>query len=220
MTCDPSDGPRGNRSRLSLQAPDPSADYAAFPTCQHQNGSRWYRAHHEAHSPWWFSSTPGRYNLTRPRGTLNAGDTDQTALREMLGPVLLGTPDIPETAVDGVMISCLQVPGLTVADFLHPAASSFGVLTGDAAGPMEESNALTRAWARVLDQAGHHGIRARSRCGAEEAPQCLYVFGTAGVHALGTVLPQYSDSAHAVAEAMPGYRLVPRPHSETLIIDP
>src|SRR5699024_10181743 len=76
------------------------------------------------------------------------------------------------------------------------------------------------AWARVLDQAGHHGIRARSRCGAGEAPQCLYVFGTAGVHALGTVLTQYCDSAHAVAEAMPGYRLGPRPHAETLIMAP
>jgi len=41
--------------------------------------------------------------------------------------------------VDGVMISCLQVPGLTVADFLHPAASSFGVLTGDAAGPRKKA---------------------------------------------------------------------------------
>src|SRR5699024_12444090 len=106
---------------------------------------------------------------------------------------------------------------------LEPTTSTYDhtlTLHDDLPISQEESNALTRAWARVLDQAGHHGIRARSRCGAEEAPQCLYVFGTAGVHALGTVLPQYSDSAHAVAEAMPGYRLVPRPHSETLIIDP
>lgn len=209
-----------HRAATTLLPPDPSRDYSSFPTYKHKDRLRWFRAHERSYSPWWFSSTSGRFNLYAPRGTLNVGSSLTTALRESLGPVLLGTPDLPETALTGRTVSCLEIPGLAAADFLHEAAPTFGVLAGDAAASVDADYSVTRAWAAALDQAGMEGIRSRSRCGAGADPQCLYIFGKAGEHEIGEILQGESRSATAVATEMAGYSIISVPDSGSLVIDP
>lgn len=209
-----------DRAATTLLPPDSSRDYSSFPTYEHKARLRWFRAHESSFSPWWFSSTAGRFNLYAPRGTLNVGNSLTTALRECLGPVLLGTPDLPETVLSGRSVSCLEIPRLVAADFLHEAAPTFGILAGDAAAPVNMDYSTTRAWAEVLDQAGKDGIRARSRCGSGADPQCLYVFGNAGEHELGETLKGESRSATAVASDMAGYSIAAVPDSGSLVIDP
>jgi hypothetical protein len=208
-----------SRAESSLQHPDPGRDYSDFPCAE--AGSRWYRADENGReSPWWFSSAAGRYNLHSPRGTLNTASSPETALREKLGPTLLSSSDIPEAAVEDQTVFCLEIPKVCVADFLHSAAATFGVLAGDATGPVDEDYNVTRDWALTLDNEGFEGIRARSRCGSGPDPLCLYVFGDEGIHIRGDVIEDESQSARSAAANMTGYAIVPRPDSDSLIIDP
>lgn len=208
------------RAESSLSLPDLDVDYSEFPTFEHKDRLRWYRAHQGEQSPWWFSSSDGRFNLFSPRGTLNLGSSSTTALRERLGPVLLGSREIPETALAGVEVSCLEIPQLSAADFLHEAAASFGVLAADASAPMDPTYTITRRWAHTFDRAGMGGIRTRSRFGAGRDPQCLFMFGSEGEHELGDILDSESASANTIVADMAGYNVESVPDSGSIVIDP
>jgi hypothetical protein len=167
--------------------PPRPARLTAFPLLEIAAGARWYRVHHRRHSPWWYSSSPGRFNLRPPRGTLNLASTAEAAAREMLGPALVGGRRIPITQVSGLSVTCLRLPRTSVADLLDARAPMFGVVAGDMAAPRHDAYELTRAWAEAFDVAGFGGLRSRSRFGAGEDPQCLYLFGEAGEHETGAI---------------------------------
>lgn len=57
-----------------------------------------YRAHQARYTPWFFSPGAGRFNLTAPRGRLNTASSPEVVAREYLGHVLVGHPEVPETA--------------------------------------------------------------------------------------------------------------------------
>lgn len=191
------------RAETSLHAPDPAKNYQHFPQKTLRKGLRWWRAHDSTYNPWWFSNTPGRFNLTAPNGTLNLGSSAQVALRELLGPTGVASDVLSSAFLAGKVVSCLEIPEVTIADFHHPAAATFGILASDAAGPTTPNYTVPRAWAETLHKAGHQGILARSRCGAGTNPQCLFIFGPAGVHPLGEIVE--TVTAEAVVAQMPGY---------------
>lgn len=209
--------PGSPRSASTLQPPDPKRNYEDFPVYEHRARIRRSRAH-GALSPWYFSSHPGRFNLTSPRGTLNTASTKEVAVREFLGRVLVGDPVIPASLIADRWISELELPKVKAADFTAGAAPAFGIVPGDITAPMDDNYAVTRAWATAMDEAGFGGIQSRSRFGVGANPTCLYVFGDEGEKELGDVHDK--QTMRAVLETMPGYTIDSIPTSGTLIVDP
>lgn len=181
----------------------------------HRAGLRRSRAH-GVRSPWYFSNTPGRFNLESPRGTLNTASSKEVAVREFLGIVLVGDPVIPASLISDRWVSDLELPEIEAADFM--AGSAFGVVPGDVTAPMDDGYVTTRAWATAMDVAGFGGIKSRSRFGAGENPTCLYVFGDEGQHVLGRI--HEKKTMRAIIKTMHGYTVDSIPASGTLIVDP
>src|SRR5690625_2548799 len=175
-----------SRADSLVQPPAEGRDYSGFPSFTIRDGHEWFRAHLARHSPWWFSNNEGRFNLEGNRGTLNTASSAQVAVQEFLGPTLARDGAVNRSLLAELVISTLPIPGCEVADFLHPAAPSYGIVAGDFSGPLSNGYGTTRVWAQALDRAGHEGIRARSRFGSGTSPTCLYLFGDAGVNELAT----------------------------------
>lgn len=209
-----------NRHENTLREPDPSRDYTHFPQHQVPARDRWFRAHDEKYSPWWFASPDGRFNLHPPRGTLNLGSSQEVAAREYLGPVLTHSRNLPISLVSHRKVSCLEVPELSAADFTSPAASAFGIVPGDVTAPMDKGYDTTRAWAERINSSGMGGILAKSRFGAGTNPTCLFIFGNEGEHELGDLISSEGSSLREIVSSMPGYVVDPIPHSGTLVVDP
>lgn len=206
-----------SRAASTLRFPDPAKDYQGFPAYHHGARECRYRAH-GLHSPWYFSSSAGRFNLEAPKGTLNSASTREVAVREFLGVALVGDPAIPATMITERWISQLEIPGIKAADFTAGEASAFGIVPGDITAPMNDGYAVTRAWAKAMDAAGFEGIQFRSRFGAGTNPTCLYVFGPAGEHSIGSAGSKVS--MRSVIEAMPGFTIDSTPTSDVLVVDP
>lgn len=207
------------RSESTLSLPDEGRDFVAFP---HRSFAarcpRWYRAHDTARQPWWFSSESGRFDLSHPRGTLNAASSPECAARESLGRVLWGSPSLPESAIDGRTVSCLELPAVQVADFNCGEAASYGIVPGDVTGPLEDGYTITQTWAKVMDLARFDGIIARSRF-APGAAECLFLFGPAGEHVKGATLSSETRTLRAIVSTMPGYSIERTPSSDELCIE-
>lgn len=185
------------RSKSTVGTPGPSSDYAGFPVLNRKKGLRVHRVHGgdkatgTPHSPWYFSSRPGRFNLRSPRGTLNCAEKAECAVREALGKVLMGTAghiELPRAQVEGLFLSELEAPALKLANFTDARAASFGVIPGDMAGP-KKSYKKTRAWAEAIADAGHDGILSVSRFAGPS--KCIFMFGPEGQHVGGSVLARH-----------------------------
>ncbi|WP_374459022.1 RES family NAD+ phosphorylase [Microbacterium sp.] len=171
----------------------------------------------KAHSPWFFSSAPGRFNLNSPRGTLNCAEKAECAVREALGKALMGavgTTDLPRSQVNGLHLSEFEAPALVLADFTNPKAVSFGVVPGDLAAP-RKSYKKTRAWAEAMADAGHDGIINISRFAGPR--KCIFMFGAAGQHALGSVLSTIKLEDY-IKSQMRWVIIHDTPHSSSLTI--
>lgn len=206
-----------SRGSSTLRSPDPDKDYAGFPVYHHRARVCRYRAH-GLHSPWYFSNSVGRFNLDAPKGTLNSASTEEVAVREFLGVAFVGDPAIPASMIADRWISQLEIPGIKAADFTAGAASAFGIVPGDITAPMDDGYAMTRAWAAAMDAAGFGGIQSRSRFGAGTNPTCLYVFGPAGEHEIGSTNARVT--MRSVIETMSGYTIDGIPTSDVLVVDP
>lgn len=180
-------------------------------------GESWFRTHPADLEPWWFGSGVGRFNLRPPRGTLNAANSASTSAREALGAVLVGSAELPLSAVEGRVVSCLVIPVLRVADFTDGGAVEAGIVPGDVSGPQDDDYETTRTWAFQVDRAGFDGIVSRSRFGTGSDPLCLYWFGEAGEHVPegSAVDAGRSGWLHDVVTAM-GIRVIRPPSSNEL----
>lgn len=183
-----------HRSKSTVGAPGPSSEYVDFPVQKRREGLRVHRVHGSdkttgtAHSPWFFSSGPGRFNLNTPRGTLNCAEKAGCAVREFIGKNLMGTTgalDLPRSLVAGSYLSELEAPELKLANFTDPKAIAFGVVPGDMAAP-KKNYKKTRAWAETIADAGHDGIINVSRFAGPS--KCIFMFGDAGQHPRGSVV--------------------------------
>lgn len=206
-----------NRASSTLKPPEPGRDYSGFPAYHHRLHVQRYRAH-GLHSPWYFSSSVGRFNLEAPKGTLNCASTEEVAVREFLGLALVGDPAIPASMIADRWISHLEIPAFKAADFTVGAAAMFGVVPGDITAPMDEEYVMTRAWAAALDAAGFEGIQSRSRFGVGTNPTCLFVFGSTGERVIGSISARVT--MRSVIETMLGYTIDSIPTSEVLVVDP
>lgn len=206
-----------SRASSTLRCPDPAKDYTGFPAYYHHARVCRYRAH-GLHSPWYFSSSVGRFNLEAPKGTLNSASTEEVAVRESLGVAFVGDPTIPASMIAERWISHLEIQGIKAADFTAGAASAFGIVPGDITAPMDDDYVMTRAWAAAMEATGFEGIQSRSRFGAGTNPTCLYVFGPAGEHEIGSTNARVT--MRSVIERMPGYTIDGIPTSDVLVVDP
>lgn len=206
-----------SRASSTLRPPEQEKDYTGFPAYRHRARVCRYRAH-GMHSPWYFSSSVGRFNLEAPKGTLNTASTEEVAVREFLGLAMVGDPAIPASMIADRWISHLEIPEIKAADFTAGEAAAFGIVPGDITAPMDDGYATTRAWAAAMDTAGFEGIQSRSRFGAGTNPTCLYVFGPAGEIALGSI--NVKVTMRSVIESMPGYTIDGIPTSDVLVVDP
>lgn len=166
--------------------PPPGSVLATFPRLAWRPSRDCWRTH-DHRGPWFFSSFPGRFNLFAQRGTLNTASDEKTAVREFLGTALCGQSDIPASYVDGRTVSKLSIPAHELADITADSATSAGVVVGDFSGPCPQGYAAFRLWAEAFADAGFEGIFSRSRFGTGLSAACIYFFGPAGAHAVGTI---------------------------------
>lgn len=167
--------------------PLPASTLVSFPVRSWRPSHECWRTH-DHRGPWYFASSPGRFNLSGNRGTLNTASDERTAVRESLGNVLCGQSEIHASYVDGRTVSKLSIPPRELADFTADDAAAAGVVAGDFSGPTDTGYAAFRLWATAFDDAGFEGIFNRSRFGTGLAPACIYFFGPAGVQAVGTII--------------------------------
>lgn len=212
-----------NRSKSTVGAPGPSSEYVGFPVLKRKKGLRVHRVHGSdrttgmPHSPWFFSSGPGRFNLKAPRGTLNCAEKAECAVREALGKTLMGaagTLDLPRSAVTGWHLSQMEAPELKLANFTDSKAVTFGVVPGDMAAP-KKNYKKTRAWAETIANAGHDGIINVSRFAGPS--KCIFMFGDGGQHAHGSVL-NTTKLKDYIKSQMPWVIIHDAPHSSSLTI--
>ncbi|HCS61969.1 MAG TPA: hypothetical protein DIW46_11350 [Microbacterium sp.] len=212
-----------HRSKSTVGAPGSSSEYVDFPVLKRRKGLRVHRVHGSdkttgtPHSPWFFSSAPGRFNLSAPRGTLNCAEKPECAVREAFGPNLMGARgaiDLPQSLVAGRYLSELEAPELKLANFTDPKAGAFGIVPGDMAAP-KKSYKKTRAWAEAFADAGHDGIINVSRFAGPS--KCIWMFGDGGPHARGGVLSTKQMQEY-IQSQMPWVTLHDTPHSSSLTI--
>lgn len=144
------------RERTALGPPP--ASLAGFPAYPVGADTDLFRAHGRALGPWWFGNDgAGRFDLRPPRGTCYVALDPLSALRERLGPVLAGSPAVPESLLEETVVSRLRLPAARdVADAQHHGAAGFGVTR-----ELESMvpYAVPQVWARALDEAGFGGVR-------------------------------------------------------------
>ena len=144
------------RERTALGPPPVSL--AGFPTYPVDEEVDLFRAHRRDLGPWWFGNDGGgRFDLRSPRGTCYVALDPLSALRERLGPVLGGTPSVPESLLEDAMVSRLRLPAARdVADTQDRRAVGFGVTR-----EIETTvpYAVPQAWASAFDEEGFGGVR-------------------------------------------------------------
>ena len=206
----------GNDRWLSTVGP-PHPQLSSFPVTVRAAGSTVWRTH-DSRGPWYFSAHPGRFNLASPRGTLNTASDEETALREYLGPDLLGARKIPAALIRGRLLSEIELPVLRLADLRDPMGATFGVSPGDFSGPAPNGYTLFRLWAEAFADAGFDGIVNRSRFGTGPSPECVYLFGPEGTGPLGSI--RRTVDAVQVLLSMGPFTIVDPPSSSSIVIDP
>jgi len=184
------------RSDPAQQFPPDPADLTGFPFTTTLPDT-WFREHADrsasaGHGCWWFSGHDeadepiGRFDLPAPDGTCYLGETVGVAVRERCGRFLAAHLPIPQTHLEGRVVSMVRLPELAgrVADLTDPRAALFGV-TGELAAGIDYL--LSSAWARALRAAGLRGgihFLPRFTPGHEHA---LAVFGKGGDRDWGIV---------------------------------
>lgn len=170
------------------QQPPPD-DLGGFPVRRLAPDTTVFRAHQGRRSPWWFSSSGGRFDLSEPRGTCYLASSALVAVRERLGPVLAARSALPVGALDGVVVSRLTLAPapaqghgpagerpLRLANVRVAAAADFGVT--------RELEAMTPydvpvRWAAAFDAAGFDGVWYGPRF-SPGAAGAVAAFGPAG----------------------------------------
>lgn len=214
---------QGLRHQSTLAAPGTEEDLIGFPAVLRPvPGEILFRVHHRSRGVWWFASPReeggGRFDLRRPCGTLNVAACAETAARESLGRLLVGAGVVPQSAVEDRTVSALVVPQLRLADLTAGSAAQFGLVPGDVSAPQEFGYGLTQQWAEAMADAGFRGILARSRFGAGQNPQCIFVFGAAGEHKPEGCSVAEERPLQEVVEEL-GYAVVSTPSSQELQIE-
>lgn len=176
----------GTRWLSTVGPPPPAAILQVFPQQTWGPHQECWRTHDDR-GPWFFSWHPGRFNLTDNRGTLNTASDPRTAVREYLGACLSGQTEIPVHLIEGRSVSLLSIDSAILADLTADTATTFGVVSGDFSGPASPGYKDFRSWATAFDEAGFDGIYSRSRFGTGRSPACIYFFGPAGAHDIGTL---------------------------------
>lgn len=182
-----------SREVSAQRPPDTRAGaLTGFPVYRLRSTTVVHRAHLAANSPWWFSSSGGRFDLAEPRGTCYLATTALAAVRERLGPVLAARRTVPASTLDGVVVSALRCcaadapSSVRLADLRAAAAADFGVT--------RELESMTPydvplAWAAAFDAAGVDGVRYGPRFSPGPA-SALAIFGHAGVDERRPVDPE------------------------------
>ncbi|WP_162248044.1 RES domain-containing protein [Angustibacter sp. Root456] len=173
---------------VSAQLPPPD-DLRGFPVRRLAPDAPVFRAHQARRSPWWFSSSGGRFDLSEPRGTCYVASSALVAVRERLGPVLAARSTLPAGALDGVVVSRLTLArpptaaqehrgerALRLANVRTAAAADFGVT--------RELESMTPydvpvRWAAAFDAAGFDGVWYGPRF-SPGAAGAVAAFGPAG----------------------------------------
>jgi hypothetical protein len=166
--------PPADRQRPSI-GPPPSPDaLTGFPTWHAHAGTVLCRVTSAGLEPWWFSSgARGRFDLPPPRGTCYLADDEVGALLEVLGPVIVVSPDWARR----LRMWHLGLPDqCSAADTTVRAARGFGV-TAELATTTPYD--LPQRWAAAFAAAGHQGVRYRVRHDPAGS-RALALFGAAG----------------------------------------
>ena len=173
------------RHESTLLPPNRPLDLSGIPAISVGYGGEepgtWYRSYQKyvddtERDCRYFSPERGRFDLNMPNGTLNLASTPEAALRERLGPRLIGLIALPMNRFDGVYVARVQLPRVfKVADFRQAFG---GFAPGDISSALShaEGYSVTQQWAEAVREAGLEGIIARSRFSSGSA---LYLFGTA-----------------------------------------
>ncbi len=137
-----------------------------------------FRAHRVDRGPWWFGSDgTGRFDLVTPKGTCYVAEAAIVAVRERIGVVLGTRRRVPSAALDGVVVSRLNVvQPLAVANLRSARATDFGVLNELASMVPYD---VPQTWASALEAAGHDGVRYPARFSTGRA-SAVAIFGPAG----------------------------------------
>ncbi|HEX6419202.1 MAG TPA: RES family NAD+ phosphorylase [Acidimicrobiales bacterium] len=166
--------PPETRQAPSIGPPPPVEGLSGFPVWHVHAGTVLCRVTSAGLGPWWFSSdASGRFDLAPPRGTCYLADDEVGALLEVLGPVLVVSPEWASRLTMwhlGLPHQC------SAADTTVRAARGFGV-TAEVASitPYE----LPQRWAAAFAAAGHQGVRYRIRHDPGGS-RALALFGAAG----------------------------------------
>jgi RES domain len=164
-----------SRSRRALG--EPPDDLSAFPARTIRRTTPLYRAHTRGRGPWWFSSDgDGRFDLPAPDGTCYVADKPEAALRERLGPKVVGSGTVLRHELERTLVSHLALPAPAhVANAAHPDAYRHGCTTE--IGTVEDYS-LTKRWAIAFRRDRWMGVRYRARLATGAVSVAL--FGTAG----------------------------------------
>ena len=196
------------RHESTLLPPNRPLDLSGIPAISVGYGGEepgtWYRSYQKyvddtERDCRYFSPERGRFDLNMPNGTLNLASTPEAALRERLGPRLIGLIALPMNRFDGVYVARVQLPRVfKVADFRQAFG---GFAPGDISSALShaEGYSVTQQWAEAVREAGLEGIIARSRFSSGSA---LYLFGASGENReFGSIGGE--ETALSVARAIP-----------------
>lgn len=174
MADHPAAGPARPRQQPSIAEPPPPEELVDFPVWHVHAGTVLCRVTAAEYGPWWFSSDgQGRFDLAPPRGTCYLADDEVGALLEVLGPVVVVSPEWARR----LSMWHLGLPDqCSAADITVRAARGFGV-TAELA--TITPYALPQRWAAAFAAAGHQGVRYRVRHDPGGS-RALALFGAAG----------------------------------------
>jgi hypothetical protein len=120
-----------------------------------------------------------RFDLPTPAGTCYLALDPHSAVRERLGPQLVGLGFVPAEEMAGVVVSRLSAPaGQRLADCCDPQAANYG-LTREVATVVPYD--LPQQWARAWSAAGYGGVRYEARFATGSRPNSVALFGATGV---------------------------------------
>ncbi len=177
------------RHESTLLPPNRPLDLSGIPAISVGYGGEepgtWYRSYQKyvgdtKRDCRYFSPKRGRFDLNMPNGTLNLASTPEAALRERLGPRLIGLIALPMNRFDGVYVARVQLPRVfKVADFRQAFG---GFAPGDISSALfhAEGYSVTQQWAEAVREAGLEGIIARSRFSSGSALYLLELAAKTG----------------------------------------
>jgi hypothetical protein len=182
----------GVSARDVLAQQPPPDDLGGFPVRRLAPATPLFRAHLARRSPWWFSSSGGRFDLPAPRGTCYLASAALAAVRERLGPVLAARSALPTAALEGVVVSRLtggragERAALRLGNLRVAAAADYGVTRElESMTPYE----VPVRWAAALDAARFDGVWYGPRF-SPGAAGAVALFGPAGQDDARDVDPQ------------------------------